>query len=206
MSPTSPEDRLEARREAQRRDKRRIAEIRDRIEERAKAIAKLARRVAVATRLARHGVRSPYLVLAEADRAGVGRALAIAILERETGIPQRNVFGCDHGRQGGQPPYCGDEVTKARVAALRASGMANGVGWTQLTWPAFVERADRIGGAHLPKYQMRVGFGVLADNIDRLGLLAGVKAYNGTGAAADEYADDVVNHKAPRWRGILEGR
>jgi hypothetical protein len=204
--PDTPEDKLEQKRRAQKQDRRLLDRVKDRLEDRAKAIAKLAARVRMANRLRRQDVRSPYMVLAECDRAGLPRAIGLAMLERETGMPQRNIFGCDWGPQGGSPPYCGDAVTRDRVNAMQASGKPNGVGWTQLTWPAFVQRAEDMGGAHLPKYQMRVGFGVLAALIDTHGLLAGVKAYNGTGPAADEYAHDVVHVKAPRWREILEGK
>jgi hypothetical protein len=138
--------------------------------------------------LRKHRVKRPRMVRREAKKAGLPLSYALAMLENETGIPQRNVFGCDWGSAQG-PPYCHQKVTRARVKALRASGKANGVGWTQLTFPPFVAEADKLGGAHKPRYQMRVGFRILRDNIRRLGPWAGAKAYNGTGPAADAYAN-----------------
>jgi hypothetical protein len=57
-------------------------------------------------------------------------------------------------------------------------GGANGVGLTQLTSINLVERAQDLGGAHLPRYQMRVGFEYLNSLIGRLGWPAGAAAYN----------------------------
>lgn len=142
--------------------------------------------------LKRHRVRSPRLVIKEAKRANLALSNALAMLEKETGIPQRNVFGCDWGPQGGRPPYCGDAVTKARVDALRRSGRANGVGWTQLTWPPYVTEAERHGGAHLPRNQMRVGFKVLAGEIRNRGTVQGFAAYNGSGPAAQAYGREAA--------------
>jgi hypothetical protein len=138
-------------------------------------------------------------VIEEANRAGLPLAVAVALLEKETGIPQRNIFGCDHGEG---VAFCHENVTEARVKALRASGLANGVGWTQLTFPPLVEEADRLGGAHKPRFQMRVGFKLLADNIRANGEQAGFARYNGTGPAAEAYGRDAVA-KAERWREIL---
>lgn len=153
--------------------------------------------------LKRHGVKQPDLVLSEAKRADLKPEYALAMLEKETGIPQRNVFGCDHGPQGGKPPYCGDAVTKERVAALRASGKMNGVGWTQLTWWEFVRDADNMGGAHKPRFQMRVGFDVLATHIAQYGEWGGFRRYNGEGPAAEAYANAAVA-LARKWNEILE--
>jgi hypothetical protein len=132
------------------------------------------------------GVRQPLVVIDEAKRARIFAASALAMLEMETGIPQDNIFGCDHGAG---VAFCHEKVTKARVLALRRGSLANGVGWTQLTYPPFVAEADAAGGAHIPRFQMRVGFKVLRDNFDRLGSISEMfRAYNGTGSAASAYA------------------
>ena len=146
-----------------------------------------------------HNVLKPRVVIDEANRAGLGLADAVAMLEKETGIPQRNIFGCDHGEG---VAFCHENVTEARVKALRASGQTNGVGWTQLTFAPFVEEADKLGGAHKPRFQMRVGFKVLADHIRANGEQKGFARYNGTGPAAEAYGRDAVA-KAGRWRKIL---
>lgn len=149
----------------------------------------------------RHGVKRPRMVRREAKRARLPLYVALAMLENETGIPQRNVFGCDHGSRQ-SAPWCRQKVTRERVEALLASGQANGVGWTQLTYRPFVFEAQRLGGAHKPRYQMRVGFRVLADNIRRLGLEQGLAAYNGSGPNAQAYAR-LALARAQRWHERL---
>jgi hypothetical protein len=147
-----------------------------------------------------HDVVHPKLVVEEAERARLPLRFALAMLEKETGIPQRNVFGCDHGP--GQA-FCHENVTATRVAALRRSRLANGVGWTQITFPPFVEEADRLGGAHKPRFQMRVGFKVLKENIDREGSAQqGFRAYNGTGPTAEKYGRQAIAI-AERWQRTL---
>lgn len=153
-------------------------------------------------RLRRYGVRKPFLVAEEADREQVPLHYALALLEKETGIPQRNVFGCDWGAG---EAFCHQTVTKARVAALLASGKANGVGWTQLTWPDFVREADKEGGAHLPRSQCRVAFRVLRQNFDRMGSWQlAFRTYNGSGAAAEAYGREAITF-ARRWEHRLAG-
>lgn len=150
----------------------------------------------VALRLRRHGVKRPFLVIAEAKRAELPLACAVALLEKETGIPQRNIFGCDHGAG---RAFCHQRVTSDRVRQLLASGTANGVGWTQLTYLPFVRQAEAAGGAHKPKYQMRVGFQVLSDLITQHGVETGFARYNGSGPAAEAYGADAL-WKTHRWR------
>jgi hypothetical protein len=147
-----------------------------------------------------HDVVHPKIVVEEAERARLPLRFALAMLEKETQIPQLNIFGCDHGPG---KAFCHENVTAARVAALRRSGLANGVGWTQITFPAFVEEADRLGGAHKPRFQMRVGFKVLKDNMDREGgPQQGFRAYNGTGEDAEKYGREAIA-VAERWERIL---
>lgn len=168
-------------------------------------IRRVAATVRLMNRMQRHNVKAPYLVIREARRANLGYAHALALLEKETGIPQRNVFGCDLGPRS-SVPYCNQEVTKERVQALirhiRAGGASNGVGWTQLTYPPFIYQAERRGGAHKPKYQMRIGFRVLADHIRQYGPQDGAARYNGSGSAAEEYGRDFVA-RAKRWHKRL---
>lgn len=151
-------------------------------------------------RMRRAGVKRPGLVIRKARQNNVAVAVQCAVLEQETGIPQRNVFGCDWGSQGGRPPYCGDRVTNRRVRAMQQSGKPNGVGWTQLTWPDFVKRAAaRRGGAAKPRNQMHVGADVLSDDIRIAGnVWGGLKLYNGSA----EYANEVLA-RFHRWHRRL---
>jgi hypothetical protein len=147
-----------------------------------------------------NGVLKPKVVVEEAERARLPLHMAVAMLEKETDIPQRNIFGCDHGTG---RAFCHENVTAVRVAALRRSGLANGVGWTQITFPAFVEEADSLGGAHKPRFQMRVGFKVLKDNMDRQGSAQqGFRAYNGSGRDAEKYGREAIGI-AKRWKRTL---
>lgn len=200
-------------------DQARINEIEARIAENREDIAKWRKLDRHITAMERAAILKPWIVLTEADwaaaHANLGgdvpfRAVTLAILKRETGIPQRNVFGCDHGPQGGKLPFCGDECTKARVDELVAAlhrdpwSYMNGVGWTQLTWYEKVLRADKLdGGASLPRNQLRVGMEDLALLIKTYGIADGVRRYNGAGPAADEYSHDVVTNLIPWARRIL---
>ena len=167
--------------------------------ERPKGWRKKVRRVRLAMYLYRQGVRRPLLVLKEADRASIPRWAALTILDKETGIPQRNVFGCDHGPG---RAFCHEKVTSRKVKALLDSPYSNGVGWTQLTYKPYVRQAQRLGGAHKPKYQMRVGFKKLHDDYVATGSWWGAfKAYNG----AAEYANDAEVVGAG-WRERIRSR
>ncbi|MDP9479523.1 MAG: hypothetical protein M3R38_28280 [Actinomycetota bacterium] len=127
-------------------------------------------------RLGGHGA----VIVAEAKAAGLDLALACALVEQES--EGRNVFGCDHGDVGDRPPYCHQPVTPGRVQLLRDNGNyrhgMNGVGLTQLTWWEFVEQAEMMGGAHLPRFQCRVGFRLLKSYLDRYPYLEALGAYN----------------------------
>lgn len=143
------------------------------------------------------GARHALKIMQEARRAGLAPDLAYALVEQESAF--RNIFGCDHGPG---KAFCHQGVTRERVQTLLNSGLANGVGLTQLTYIPFVREANRIGGAHRPRYQLRVGFKVLKDNIKRSGYRAGIRSYNGSGPAAERYADLLIARRA-KWHRIL---
>lgn len=177
-----------------------------------------AERERLAGRLKRHGVRQPYVVIDEAKRADIKVATLLATLQMETGdssrspksagfeLNQRNIFGCDWGAQGGNPPYCNDEVTEARVAKLLASGRPNGVGWTQLTSFVFVREANQAGGAHIPRYQCRVGARLLRDLFDAQGSIQQMyRAYNGSGPQAEAYGRRAEALRA-EWLDVTNGK
>lgn len=130
-------------------------------------------------------------VVRETERQGVDGlyvSTGAAMVEKESG--GKPIFGCDFGsRYADVPPFCQIHVTKARVEALIRNyytppiGGANGVAWSQITSIEFVEEAQRLGGAHLPGPNLRVGFRVLLDNIlwaqaNGLSWTAGAAAYN----------------------------
>lgn len=155
----------------------------------------------LAEKLSNRRVKQPDVVIEEAKRAGILVCSALAMLEMETGIPQRNIFGHDPGA-----PFPGEKVTPERIKKLLASPYANGVGWTQLTYKPFVEQAEAMGGAHLPRYQMRVGFKVLRENFDRTGSVEQMFAsYNGSGPAAVVYGRRAVSLRS-KWSAVTSGR
>lgn len=220
--PATPEAHLSKLRKAQHEDHKKIKEIDKRIKDRGDDIDRWRKEDKHVEALHKHDVESPWVVLSEADRAEakVGgldvnfRVILIAILRQETGIPQRNIFGCDHGPQGGQPPFCQDRCTKGRVnelvellrdGATRFQNM-NGVGWTQLTWYEKVLRCDNFdGGASIPRNQVRVGAEDLAQLIKSYGQAEGIRRYNGSGPSAEAYRDSVINVHMPWARQALGG-
>lgn len=127
----------------------------------------------------------------EAKRAGIGLALACALVEQESGF--RNIFGGDYGpAYRGRPPFYEERVTKAKVHELLGQSLNNGVGLTQLTSRGYVIEAENLGGAHLARNQLRVGFQLLAGLIKSLGKHNGIGAYNGgPGNPVDSYARSV---------------
>lgn len=122
------------------------------------------------------------VIVDEAKRADLHVDLAAALVEQESG--GYNIFGADYGDVGDRPPFYRQPVTQARVQALRTGGSyrhgMNGVGLTQLTWWEFVEKAEKLGGAHLSAIQCRVGFTDLVSMLDHegFGYLEALGAYN----------------------------
>jgi hypothetical protein len=153
------------------------------------------------------GARYARRIIEEARREGVQLSLAFAVCEQETGF--RNVFGHDAVRNPVKSPPNGSlRVTRRRYRrylAFRRQGLGmQGVGPMQLTWYAIQDLADREGGCWRPRPNIRVGLRQLAANIRAHGERAGIKAYNGTGPAADRYARTVLERKA-KWHHILTG-
>ena len=165
----------------------------------------LARDLQLARRAKKAGAQYSLRIVLEARRAEIPISLAFALVEQESGF--RNVFG--HDRQAWRPED--GKVTKATVAHLletvRQGRPSNGVGLTQLTWPGFIRAANRAGGAHIPKYQLRVGFDHLAKCIHTFGVKRGLSVYNSgspDNPKGRAYAAQVVA-KATRWHGVLTG-
>jgi hypothetical protein len=162
---------------------------------------------ALARAIHANGGRFEGVVVREARRAGIPVALACAVLEKETGF--RNVFGHDAVRNPVKSPPGGllavTEENYRQYLAHRRRGLGNqGVGPMQLTSAFLQDRADQLGGCWQPGANIRVGLEFLAGNIRRLGLRAGVVAYNGSGPAAQRYGDDVLA-RARRWDRCLRG-
>lgn len=154
----------------------------------------------LARRAKKHGAKFSLRIVLEARRSeNVPVSLAFALVEQETGF--RNVFGHDGGSI-----LHGQTVTRSRVQQLlrhiAAGGASNGVGPTQLTWPPFIRRAERLGGAHNTRHTIRVGVEILDDLIEAHGRTLGIRKYNGTGRAAERYAREVLD-KMDDWHRRL---
>jgi hypothetical protein len=127
-----------------------------------------------------------------AHDAGLNIALAASLLIQESGGGE-NIYGHDPTIFVGA-----GQVTEANyqvyLAERRHSGntLMQGVGPCQLTYWSLQDAADRLGGCWKPLCNMRVGFSHLAEAIRRSGLRAGVAAYNGSGPAAEAYAQEVI--------------
>lgn len=151
------------------------------------------RDLALVPKLRRAGIQMPVRCLIAARKAKLPLSLAAALLLQESG-GGRNVFGHDPTIFAG----AGD-VTKAKYLEYKAQrGTRNmqGVGPCQLTWWELQDQADARGGCWKPMVNMQIGFERLAANIRSHGLHDGIRAYNGSGPAAETYARSVLARKA----------
>jgi hypothetical protein len=157
--------------------------------------------------LAKHGTQRAAEVVELAAAAGLELAAAATLLEKESG-GGHNVWGHDNVATGGHYVK-GAEVTEQAYRNYKADRDrgrigSQGVGPTQLTFKGFQDRADQRGGCFHWRVNCAVGFEILAEHIRRLGTRDGFRAYNGTGPAAERYADDAMG-KLAAWRSRLGG-
>lgn len=159
------------------------------------------RRLRLAIRARQAGAKHALLIAREADRAKLPYSVAYALVEQESDF--QNVFGHDPTIFAGA-----GAVTKEKVRAYlrrrgrHGQGGMQGVGLTQLTWWSTQDAAERAGGLHLPKYQLRIGFLSLAGLIRQHGRWGGFRRYNGAGEAAERYAD-AMTARSERWHRTL---
>lgn len=147
-----------------------------------------------AWRARRAGAHYSYRIVKAARKAGIPLSIAFAVVEQESDF--KNIFGCDQGSI-----LCHKDVTHERVQQLlnyvRRGGTSNGVGLTQLTFPPFIKQAEALGGAHYPRHQLTVGFGVIRDLYRRYGR-RGLWRYNGSTAYQVP-----LDKKIDKWHRIL---
>jgi hypothetical protein len=131
------------------------------------------------------------------------RSTAAGLCQLESGF--RNIFGADSVRnpiksQSNAHPLVVTEANYHKYLAYRHQGLGmQGVGWTQLTYFTFQDRADRLGGCWIVENQLIIGFGDLDALIRQYGLRDGLAAYNaGPGnrhsTVGQRYATLVINH------------
>jgi hypothetical protein len=155
--------------------------------------------------LAQHGTQRTAEVVELAALTGLELAAAATLLEKESS-GGRNVYGHDPVQTGGFYEK-GGPVTKEsylQYKAHRGELGAQGVGPTQLTLPAFQDRADARGGCWDWRVNALVGFEVLSGLIKAKGVRSGFRGYNGSGPAAEAYATDAMK-RLQVWRDRLTG-
>lgn len=148
------------------------------------------------------------MVARVADDVGMDLALALAVIEQESNC--RRVMGCDKGNVGDRPPYCNQEATRERVQRLitassfKTTGM-NGIGLPQMTWWEFTLRAEKMGGAHIPEFQLRVCLGDLAQMLGNYGLDQALGRYNAGSNWRTVYAKYInpVKNRQAAWKKRL---
>lgn len=125
-----------------------------------------------------------------AAQEGLDLACAVVLLQKESG--GRNVWGHDPVDTGGVYVK-GSEVTReAYLEYKRRNLPAQGVGPCQLTYKPFQQQADDIGGCWDWRCNVTIGFRILAGYIKRYGEREAFRRYNGSGPAAERYADDAM--------------
>lgn len=158
-----------------------------------------ARDIQLARRARKHGAKYSLRIILEARRAGILISWALALVEQETGF--RNIFGCDTGPCS-HAPWCHQTVTRERVreliAHVKQGGTSNGVGPTQLTSLDYILRAQRLGGAHIPRHNIRVGLAVLREKTG--GDMRQAWKFNGSPAYQEQIAA-----KQAAWHRRLAG-
>jgi hypothetical protein len=158
-----------------------------------------------------HGLQNSLRALWEAREVGISPSLALAMLEQES--MGKNLWGHDptifiggrdtrNGKSWG--PVVNRKAYEEYRRQRRASGnrLMQGVGPLQLTWWEFQDGADKLGGAWLPKYNLRYGYGRLAKLIEEHGIWDGVRRYNGSGPNAEAYKQS-VKARTSKWHTRL---
>ena len=151
-------------------------------------------------------------VIIEAKRTKLPSAMACVMLMKETPVQGKdgkvrgghNIYGHDKGTCFARPGvhYVTRENYQEYLTCVRKGGKRNGVGPTQLTWWEFQEDADKRGGCWNPDINIAVGFEILARLLLSKGVWGAFKAYNGSGAAADAYANKATG-MLPRWEQLI---
>lgn len=147
------------------------------------------------------GITAPAATIEACQRTGLPVALAASVLTQESG-GGHNVWGHDPTIFAGGPTGDNRPVTKTDYLAYKAKRVASGnrlmqgVGPMQLTYWSIQDQADAAGGCWDPLANMQTGFSHLAAAVHRAGLRNAVVAYNGSGPAAEHYADTVLARMA----------
>lgn len=153
--------------------------------------------------VARYGIQNASAAV-DAAQQGYRPTLArcLALLENESA--GRNIFGaegtaCPHEWWEGDVTQERYEIYRRR---LNEGATPDGVGPCQLTNPSLQHSADMKGGCWIPIHNMEVGFAFLHGLIIQSGVWGGFRRYNGSGPAAEAYADRALE-RAGAWQERL---
>ena len=144
---------------------------------------------ALIVRLRKLGCPYPIRLITEAGKTGLSVPLGCSLVVQESGW--QNIFGHDPTIFVGAGTVT-EVKYHAYLAEAQRTGLVQGIGTTQLTFLPYALEADKLGGAWIIANQLQIGFGILAEHVRTDGLHSGVAAYNGSGPAAEAYADEVI--------------
>ena len=141
------------------------------------------------------GILRAAEVVEIAQAAKLDIAAAATLLAKES-CGGANVWGHDPVPTAGTytpgGPVTRDNYRAYRDAILTGKAGRQGCGPTQLTFGPLQARADDLGGCWDWRANCRIGFEHLAQLIRTHGGRDGYRRYNGSGAAAERYADDAM--------------
>lgn len=143
-----------------------------------------------------NGNKRPIITYQEAKKLGLPLPVACAVLEQESNGGQ-NVFGHD-----GTIFIGAGTVTKAKYLAYKklrdTVKKYQGVGCMQLTWGGYQDEADAIGGCWVPRFNIRIGFQILAKAKPGKTWQEVFTEYNGSATYGVQ-----VSTKVQKWAKIL---
>lgn len=155
--------------------------------------------------LTANGVIRASEVVELAGAAGLDLAAAATLLDKESG-GGLNVWGHDGVNTGGLYVK-GSAVTQGAYMAYKARRHllgAQGVGPCQITYGPLQDQADKAGGCWDWRTNVKIGFGLLAGYCRSGDLRTAFRRYNGSGPAAETYANDAMGRHAA-WVARLNG-
>ena len=169
-------------------------------------------------RIARaNGILMPWMAYRAHKETGVPYYVLCAFLMQETG-GGRNVYGHDVDASGVPRPFCGHgDVTQANYEAYkierdlgireidrfpRLGRRSQGVGPMQLTYYAYQDKADELGGCWDPRVNVLVGAQIIAEYRTRgLSWHRVARVYNGKESYAVE-----MDARFDHWSDLLGGK
>jgi len=149
-------------------------------------------------------IRAPEVVEL-AGAAGLDLAAAATLLEKESG-GGLNLWGHDPVNTGGIYTK-GGQVTQGAYMAYKTQRSrlgCQGVGPCQLTYGPLQDQADAAGGCWDWRTNVKIGFRLLANYANGADLRTAFRRYNGSGPAAENYANDAMG-RYTAWRARLNG-